>query len=90
MPVNRPYPAYTTLSGKPNSDPYYITPEEEREIEAEAQRRREERRAELVDDIAETLSDTCDQDVSWARYAEAVVALLELRKLVDWDKDAPS
>lgn len=41
-----------------------------------------QQREELVDDIYEVLSDTCDMDVSFSQYAEAVVKMLEKRDLV--------
>jgi len=34
-------------------------------------------REDLLDEIAEALSDTCDLDVGWHRYAEAVLKVLE-------------
>ena len=34
-------------------------------------------REDLADEIAEVLADTCDLDVGWDRYAEAVVKALE-------------
>jgi hypothetical protein len=42
---------------------------------------RDERRLDLIDAIADKLSDTCDLDVGWHRYAEAVVELLERQGL---------
>ena len=41
-----------------------------------------QQREELVDDITETMSDTCDMDVSFSQYAEAVVRMLEKRGLL--------
>lgn len=41
-----------------------------------------QQREELVDDIHDTMSDTCDMDVSFSQYAEAVVKMLEKRGLV--------
>jgi hypothetical protein len=41
----------------------------------------DERRLDLIDAIADKLSDTCDLDVGWHRYAEAVVELLERQGL---------
>lgn len=41
-----------------------------------------QQREELVDDISETMSDTCDMDVSFSQYAEAVVKMLEKRGLL--------
>lgn len=34
-------------------------------------------REDLLDELAECLSDTCDLDVGWDRYAEAVLKVLE-------------
>ena len=81
MSLERQYPDYGT-PGHPNTDPYYLSPAEEGMLEQEAEEAREKRRAALIEEIAEALSDTCDQDVSWTRYATAVVDLLELRKLL--------
>jgi hypothetical protein len=41
----------------------------------------DERRLELVDAIADELSDACDMDTSWHVYASRVLALLEARGL---------
>ena len=41
-----------------------------------------QQREELVDDIRDTMSDTCDMDVSFSQYAEAVVKMLEKRGLL--------
>jgi hypothetical protein len=81
------YPRYTLPGGAPNPDPYGLSKAEEAEIAAEAQQQRENRRAELIDDIAQTLADANDLNVSWQDYARAVVELLELRKIVDWDRE---
>ena len=81
MPLHREYPHYGT-PGNPDLDPYYVSPAEEKMLEAEAQQKRDERRADLIEEIAETLSDTCDMDVSWEQYATAVVELLEKKKLL--------
>lgn len=35
-------------------------------------------KGELVDELSDVLSDTCDMDVPWSSYAEAVVKRLEL------------
>jgi hypothetical protein len=34
-------------------------------------------REDLIEEIAEAMSDACDMDVSWAGYAEAVMRRLE-------------
>lgn len=50
-----------------------------------------QQREELVDDIRDTMSDTCDMDVSFSQYAEAVVKMLEKRGLVRFQsKNCPS
>lgn len=36
-----------------------------------------QQREELIDDIAEKMSDTCDMGVSFSQYASAVVDMLE-------------
>ena len=60
-----------------------MTPAQERAAEAEEEAREAaitaERREDLVDAIADKLSDTCDLDVGWHDYARAVVAILEAR-----------
>jgi len=38
-----------------------------------------DQREDLIDAIAETMSDTCDLDVSFTQYARAVVGMLEKR-----------
>ena len=38
--------------------------------------------AELIDDVSDVLSDTCDQDVSWSQYAKAVVRYLRKEALL--------
>jgi hypothetical protein len=70
------YPNYGT-PGSPNLDPYYMTPAQEREAEAYEAALATERRENLVDAIADKLSDTCDLDVGWHDYGRAVVELLE-------------
>jgi len=42
----------------------------------------EEQREDLIDAVYETLSDTCDMDVSFTQYARAVVDMLEQRGLL--------
>jgi hypothetical protein len=47
-------------------------------------------RSELIDEIAEAMSDACDMDVSWPGYAEAVLKRLEKNGLVPGpEPDAP-
>jgi hypothetical protein len=38
-----------------------------------------DQREDLIDAIAETMSDTCDMDVSFAQHARAIVGMLEKR-----------
>lgn len=46
-----------------------------------------QQRDELIDDIHETMSDTCDMDVTFGMYARAVVEMLEKRGLVRFQSE---
>lgn len=47
-------------------------------------------RGELVDELSDVLSDTCDMDVTWGQYAEAVVErLAKLGAVFARESDAP-
>lgn len=48
-----------------------------------------QQREELIDDIHEVMSDTCDMDVGFTQYATAVVEMLEKRGLVRFDTPDP-
>lgn len=50
-----------------------------------------QQRDELIDDVYETLSNTCDMDVSFTQYATAVVEMLEKRGIVRFQsKNCPA